>query len=55
MTWLCLSKLYFVYMICISMLSCFSVLVRNVKNQSLYCLCLDPVIISNFVFVGVDD
>ena len=37
---LCWSKLYFIYMICISMLSCFSLLVRNVLTHSLCVVCV---------------
>ena len=37
---LCLSKLYFVYMICISILSHFFLLVRNVITHSLCVVCV---------------
>ena len=37
---LCLSKLYFIYMICISMFSCFPILVRNVINHSSCAICV---------------
>jgi len=35
-----LSKLYFIYMTCISMLFCFSLLVRNVITHSLHVVCV---------------
>jgi len=37
---LCLSKLYFIYMICISMLSHFSLLARNMIIQSPRAICV---------------
>jgi len=50
------NKLYFIHMICISMLFRFSLLVRNVIIHSPCDICvLDPLMILNFVFVETDD